>query len=187
MRDAEILKVMLLEVEQRLIANQDFQRWKALQAAIDAVSKASALGDVQAPRANLYAHIHGSAHARSANAHVINYSKQKLSHADGVVLLLKRCGYPIKTHDLLAELPSIGVMVSGKDPMINLSSSLSRDDRLESISWSGARAWWLKGMPILPPGLDNQGEVSEVGDRFELNAPTSSNAQGREAGPGGGT
>jgi hypothetical protein len=34
---------------------------------------------------------------------------------------------------------------------INVTSSLSKSDRIESVPWRGGRGWWLKGRPIPAP------------------------------------
>lgn len=75
-----------------------------------------------------------------------------LSQADAAVAVLEETGEPQTLFDLLDLVTAKGVVIGGKRRDINLSSSLSRDDRLHSLSLGGVRKWWLAGIPI--PGDD---------------------------------
>jgi hypothetical protein len=61
---------------------------------------------------------------------------------------LEATGHPLDTRALLPIMPKFGKVVGGLDPARNLSSTLSADERFESVDWNGARSWWLAGKPL---------------------------------------
>lgn len=126
--DILTLQRMAAEREARLAQNEDFLVWRALSKAIDALSR-----DGGAPTANI-----PPPRAKSA----------RISQADGAVMLIEQKGFPLRTQDILEALPEIGVSVTGTNPTINLSSSLSRDPRLLSVNWAGGKAWWIEGKDL---------------------------------------
>lgn len=64
---------------------------------------------------------------------------------------------PLGTHELLEEARKLGASVGGKDPITNLSSSLSRDTRLHSIKWGDKRVWWFRDRE--PPPLEQSQDL----------------------------
>lgn len=86
---------------------------------------------------------------------VSRYRERRVSQAEAALREIETKGQPLTTTELLELLTNVGVSVSGERPEINLSSALSRDDRLQSISVDGERKWWFADRP--PPqteGLD---------------------------------
>ncbi|WP_147095023.1 hypothetical protein [Roseovarius sp. TE539] len=109
--------------------------------------------------------------------------RKRLSQADAAFAILADRGEPIQTRELLREAEGLGATISGKDPMVNFASSLSRDKRIRSINYNGEKHWWLTDRD--PPG---EMSFDEAEDRTVEGAPSASpSAQGREAVPGGGT
>jgi hypothetical protein len=72
-------------------------------------------------------------------------SERGISHADAAAAVLEDQGEPVPLVNLLELVRSKGAVVGGTDPSINLSSTLSKDDRFESIRFNGRRCWWLAG------------------------------------------
>ena len=65
------------------------------------------------------------------------------SHANAAIAVLTRIGHPIPLSALLPLAREEGAQVNGKDPEINFSSSLSRNERLRSVRYEGRPCWWL--------------------------------------------
>jgi len=82
------------------------------------------------------------------------------SHANAAIAVLKRNGRPMPLSDLLPLVREEGAAVNGKDPEINLSSSLSRNDRLRSVRYKGRSCWWLKDRPY--PGETAVVEAKDI-------------------------
>ena len=70
-----------------------------------------------------------------------------LSYGDLGVEAVKRAGKPVPT----SEIVSFIAQHRHREPeeiKINVQSSLSRDDRIESVRWTGGRGWWFKGREV---------------------------------------
>jgi hypothetical protein len=76
-----------------------------------------------------------------------------LSKADAAVELLRSIDKPLSTREVLERLGSRGYPTGGKDPLVNLSSTLSRDKRLHNVRFEGERCWWLANRPLPATGL----------------------------------
>ena len=70
------------------------------------------------------------------------------SRADVAHNMIKEAGRPLSTQELVALLKDAGHEVGGKGPMINLASTLSRDERFESVSTPNGKAWWIVNAPL---------------------------------------
>ncbi|MCJ8507777.1 hypothetical protein MUU53_07605 [Rhizobium lemnae] len=68
---------------------------------------------------------------------------RSLTQPEAAAKLLEQHG-PLTTADILARIGSFGVTVSGNDPAVNLSSSLSKSGQFQSIRMNGASHWWFK-------------------------------------------
>ncbi|MGQ0564688.1 MAG: hypothetical protein ACT4OK_06415 [Gemmobacter sp.] len=97
-----------------------------------------------------------------------------------VVSILASTGKPLNTRELLHALAAQGYKVGGKEPVSTLSARLSRAPKLQNISGKG---WWIKELtgdanPVkeTPPAMSER----------QVDHLTEPQAQGREAGPGGG-
>jgi hypothetical protein len=70
------------------------------------------------------------------------------SHGNAAIAVLKRNEQPMPLSALLPLVREEGARVNGKDPEINLSSSLSRNERLRSVRYEGRSCWWLADRPF---------------------------------------
>ena len=101
---------------------------------------------------------------------------KSIEAVNGVIKILANAGAPLRTATLLERLGEIGVTFSGNAPQNTLASLLSRAPEVETrgghIGWALSK-WNSAG-----------------GDKPSSDAPPADDqpeAQGREAGPGGGT
>jgi hypothetical protein len=70
-------------------------------------------------------------------------ASRAMTQPEAAAKLLEQHG-PLTTADILARIGSLGVTVSGNDPAVNLSSSLSKSGQFQSIRLNGASHWWFK-------------------------------------------
>jgi len=70
------------------------------------------------------------------------------SHANGAYKAFRDLKRPMTIAELVSTLAANGLVVGGSDPHVNLSSTLSKDDRFESVRWNGRRCWWLRGVSL---------------------------------------
>lgn len=69
----------------------------------------------------------------------------QLEAADAV---LRKAGEPLPTPIMVERVRSLGGTVGGKDPNINLGSTLSRNEKFVSVKWKGQPAWWFANVPL---------------------------------------
>ena len=62
--------------------------------------------------------------------------------------ILAKVGHPLTTSELVQMVRAAGATVGGKNPNVNLGSTLSRSEELKSVRWRGAPAWWFKHRPM---------------------------------------
>ena len=79
------------------------------------------------------------------------------SHANGAYRVFQAFKRPMPIAELVATLNANGLVIGGKEPTVNLSSSLSKDERFQSIRWNGRPCWWLKG--VSPAEVKTAGEA----------------------------
>lgn len=73
---------------------------------------------------------------------------KKLSQADAAEIVLRRAMRPMPTPEIVEAIQAEGAQVGGSDPLVNVSSTLSKDARFVSQRWGSQSAWWLVGEPI---------------------------------------
>lgn len=66
-----------------------------------------------------------------------------ISQGAAAVKALENRGLPMPTRPLLEAIITLGAKAGGKDPVSNLVSVLSRNERIKSVIWNGQNAWWL--------------------------------------------
>jgi len=71
--------------------------------------------------------------------------KGKVAQHVAARLAVEAAGYPLKTSELVRELPKFGAAVSSENAERNLTSILSKRGELFSTRWRGEYAWWLQG------------------------------------------
>ena len=80
------------------------------------------------------------------------------SYADLGLKAIREAGTPLRTEKLLEFIGTHRSLAGDpKKIRINVQSSLSKDPRVVSIAWEGARAWWFADKP--PPGSLAAGTV----------------------------
>lgn len=142
------LRKIAKSYEDKLSSNPDFVALQAIQSAIAAI---------EGSRAN---HSPGVLENAFAQANWPRKKEPSKSRGDLVAEILDFNGAPLNTTDLLKELANKGNEVGGKDPSLNLASSLSRDERFRSVSYHGERRWWFSGQPF--PGEYNDPEIKNL-------------------------
>jgi hypothetical protein len=137
------------EFVRRLMANPDYRALVALDKAIAEVEGApehsiASAPDVQTVRPVL----------RQSTFPAVP------SQAYATETVLFRHDHPMPLSALLPLVREEGARLSGKDPEINLSSSLSRSERLRSVRYEGRSCWWLANRPF--PGEKDFGGVTDA-------------------------
>ena len=75
-------------------------------------------------------------------------SKERaLSQGDASALVLHEAGKPLPINIILPRVREKGAQVAGADPLTNLSSSLSRDERFVSVRIDGVAHWTFRNDP----------------------------------------
>src|SRR2546428_585985 len=70
----------------------------------------------------------------------------KLSQADAAYYLLNKVlREPVNIAGLVHALRAHGIKVGGANPNINLSSTLSKDERFRSVRYRERSCWWVNG------------------------------------------
>jgi hypothetical protein len=70
------------------------------------------------------------------------------SQLEAALAELRDSGEPLTTPQLVERVRKRGGTVGGKNPNVNLGSTLSRAEMLKSIRWKGDHAWWFKNRPM---------------------------------------
>jgi hypothetical protein len=96
----------------------------------------------------------------------------KVTILRGVELALEEAEQPLTTRELLTAITKYGATVGGADRLANLTSIVSkRADRVMSVKWKGASAWWFKDRPLPPdPGInpfDDEGDSAAPAEKTE--------------------
>jgi len=97
---------------------------------------------------------------------------RRQTHVGAAIESLLEHGEPMTVHQLMAELPSKGVILGGDNPQINFTSSLSKSGKFRSERRGGSYYWWFKNEP-LPPSwqeapdlpLQERSDASVVGNQ----------------------
>jgi hypothetical protein len=143
----ELLNQAIAQLEAKVAQNPDVV---ALRAMLQARTAITGLGPSQATLAALGALVPmmepgDSIEQTSADSYALR--RRRPSQADAAAMGLSEAGAPLGTRALIPFVEKHGQPVGGDDPVLNLSSIMSKDPRFESIEWRGTRAWWFKGRP----------------------------------------
>lgn len=95
-----------------------------------------------------------------------NPNGKRVSQGDAAAMVLEERG-PTPGVDLLDAIPDKGGNVGGDKPMINLTSTMSKDSRFVSVRRDGSYFWWFADRPLpenwnTGAGLDLGGEPAPV-------------------------
>lgn len=78
------------------------------------------------------------------------FAKHRLSQIEASAMVLTEAGVPLTTPQMVAAAVRKGAKIGGKNPNINLGSTLSRSEEFVSVRWNGESAWWFKNKPLPP-------------------------------------
>lgn len=90
-----------------------------------------------------------------------NPNGKRVSQGDAAAMVLEERG-PTQGVDLLDAIPDKGGNVGGDKPMINLTSTMSKDPRFASIRRDGNYFWWFANRPL--PENWNTGAGLDLGE-----------------------
>jgi hypothetical protein len=149
-----------------VIASPDFAAFKALDDAVVALGGATLIvGNAAAAPRTASPRPHVTVSGRGDGAVAGEF--RKISQTNAAAAALKGVGNPLSANFLMEEARSFGAVVGGEKPLVNFTSSLSKDDRFYSFRKEGNYYWWLTNEP-LPPGWKETGS-----DDFDLLDPVS--------------
>ena len=118
------------------------------------------------------------------NPSVTSASSGALAQTEALSMqILTENGGPMITRDLLRALEGRGYSVGGKSPIATLSARLSRSSGLVNTRPHG---WWMRTEELAGDEFPVDGTSPAFAER-QAGYLTEPQAQGREAGPGGGT
>lgn len=86
---------------------------------------------------------------------------RRISQGDAAAAVLEERG-PVTAADLLRFVPEKGAIVGGEKPLINLTSTLSKDARFRSIRHDGSYLWWFENRSL--PANWNTGAGLDLGE-----------------------
>lgn len=168
----EKVKALREEVLEQLQNSDEFRAFTALDNAVIALGGKALL--ISPSLAQVTDAVHA---ANQKLPHIPVLTGRRISHGDAAALVLEERG-PTQGVDLLNAVPAKGGVIGGEKPMINLTSSLSKDARFVSIRRNGSYFWWFADKP-LPADWDTGAGL----DLGEEPAPVLSNSsqEGGEA------
>jgi hypothetical protein len=67
---------------------------------------------------------------------------------------LTEAGKPVPTPKLLEYIGQHRELGDLEKAKVNITSSLSKDERFKSVEWANGRAWWLVGQPVPKTDLE---------------------------------
>lgn len=103
-------------------------------------------------------------------------SHGRVSQADAAAALLEERGEPTPGVKLLNGLPAKGASVSGANPIVNFTSSMSKSGRFRSVRRDGRYFWWFKDRPL--PTDWNEPESEEFDRLLNSGSPKPSRQEG---------
>jgi hypothetical protein len=87
------------------------------------------------------------------------------TYPDLAARALTEAGHPLATPEIIAFIARHRPFRhQGRKAVVNVTSSLSHDDRLENMAWGGRRTWWFANRPLpdekaTPDGLQVNGHL----------------------------
>jgi hypothetical protein len=150
------MKILRQQAHERLYnANPDYRALVALDEAIAKAAPQSTRQAIPAPPPTWLPtpppHIQGTAIKPIEHWDHLNAFRVKPtgpSHSQATAALLEREGIPLPVSILVPNVRGLGATLTGKDPEINLSSSLSRDKIFRSVRYQGRPCWWFADRPF---------------------------------------
>lgn len=133
------LDALIAQVRERLSANREYVELQALEKArADIVGKRNA-GEARSP----------SPFRKLAEEIVIGRFKHgEPSQTEAVAAALDEAGEPLTIAELVIKAKALGARVGGKNPRVNLGTTLSKGDRFKAVRWKGEMRWWFADRPL---------------------------------------
>ena len=119
-----LMQALRDQLRERLAANEDYRALLVVEAGIDELRKAAA--------------------PRQVKRHDVG-SNRPPRQSDIAYQILDQAGRPLTIAELVDRFAQEGHPVGGNDPKMNLASTLSKDDRFESVKIGGLSRWWIQG------------------------------------------
>ena len=69
---------------------------------------------------------------------------RRLTQTGAAEVILRERGEPTTGAELMAALPSKGVTIGGKNPVVNFTSAMSKSGKFDSYRKNGGYYWWFK-------------------------------------------
>lgn len=121
------MKALAERFRQNIEQSDDYRAMKALEDAIAKMSEPS-------PNVSTTTFAVGTSGPRPP----------RTTQSEAAYIAIRTEGKPLSIAELLQQLEAVGVKVGGTNPKVNLSSTLSRDERFVPVYWGGAPRWWLQ-------------------------------------------
>lgn len=86
-------------------------------------------------------------------------AKDQITTKGAIHAVLHEAAEPLTTREIHDRLIEAGRQVGGRDPIINLSSIMSKDNSLRSVTWRGAKRWWPANKTLPTADLLGSGEA----------------------------
>jgi hypothetical protein len=133
------LDALIARAKDRLSRNADYIMLRALERArAEAVA-----GQLEAAKSD------GDA-AHAANITRLFPAKKATApnQLEAAAAVLEAEGQPLPIDEMVLRVKAMGGVVGGKNPNINLGSTLSRSEEFASIRWKGQKMWWFTDRPL---------------------------------------
>lgn len=75
-------------------------------------------------------------------------ASSKISHAEAAYAALVKAGHPLTSVELLDAAMREGAKIGGEKPIVNLTSTLSRNAEFINERFDGVPHWWLADKPL---------------------------------------
>lgn len=94
---------------------------------------------------------------------------RKVSHAEAAYFALAKAGHPLQSVELLEAARNEGAKIGGEKPIVNLTSTLSRNDGFINVRFDGVPHWWLSDRP-LPYGWVAQSDDGDDAQSMDISS-----------------
>jgi hypothetical protein len=139
---------MLAVLDEKL---KDLPEWRAFRIMDKAIlamnSDPSPPPDGQVPRRPLSERVAATATNGADEMSPLARYRARQSYVDLALEFIQKLNHPASTTELVSHIAG----VRGRDPgeiRVNIQSSLSKDERIKSVTWSRGRGWWFPNREV---------------------------------------
>lgn len=133
-----------------------FEQFLALDAAVVAMGGSSLISQVAVPKSGDLSAAEGPGETTGVERRLQkligktakSQPRSKISHAEAAYIALVKAGNPLTSSALLKAAREEGAIIGGKLPLVNLTSTLSRNDEFVNFRFNGVPHWWLADKPL---------------------------------------